>query len=128
MSDKPLQIDMFIGETTDRKPKVGDGSHVLLKERPKYPPVAGMADFEGTGPDGKTCSDCKYYGTVAVETPKPTGLKLIKAEPACAMYAKRTGKPRQAKLAGRLACKCFAESNVVRSWIIKGDGRGPFSW
>lgn len=31
ITHKPMQRDMFTGELTDKKPKSGNGSHVVLK-------------------------------------------------------------------------------------------------
>lgn len=124
----PLQIDMFSGEASDKKPKSGpaDSSHVLLKERPKYPPVRGMAGFEGSGPAGKTCANCCWYGAVHVVTPKPRGSEAVSVQVGCAWTAKLTGRPVLARIAGRCACNHFKEGEPASlGWVIEEDGSGP---
>ena len=67
---KPVQIDLLSGELVLKKPKSGNGSHILLKrEGEEKAAVSGMASWAGSDPEGKYCEDCAFYGSVAVQRP-----------------------------------------------------------
>jgi hypothetical protein len=44
----------------------------------------GMAHWAGSGPDGKTCATCRYFGQVARET----ATKTIMSKDRCKLYTK----------------------------------------
>jgi len=73
----------------------------------------GMAHFAGTGPRGKTCGHCIYWGYSKEygreKTNKETGEKYkpMKAHEGCKKYFLVTGKHGPAIKSALLSCKYF---------------------
>ena len=65
----------------------------------------GMAHFAGTGPRGKTCGHCVFWGYKR-ETGRFNSMKPVKA---CQQYVNLTGKHGPAIKAALLSCKYFEE-------------------
>jgi hypothetical protein len=69
--------------------------------RQRYETPTGMAHFQGTGPAGKTCADCWFYGRVAgrpalnrcgkfYELTRRRGAEVPTVTPSCKFFAART--------------------------------------
>jgi hypothetical protein len=128
---KPSQRDMFTGEISEKPPKRGNGSHIILKpigiEKPTVP---GMADYAGEGPDGKYCRDCSHYGEVAVQRPNGYVEEVGTVEMnrgGCVIYASRMG--HSSVVAAKSielcnACKLFEEPKAgdPRCFVIGPSG------
>jgi hypothetical protein len=71
--------------------------------------VPGMAYFAGTGPSGKTCGDCEYFGSYRTVN-HIDGKKSRKDMPLCCdKYRQMVGKVGEGIKPTILACKYFEE-------------------
>lgn len=121
---RPMQRDLFTGELVTKPIKRGNGRHIKLKSVPgEKPHVAGMASWAGTGPEGKYCRDCDFFGTIKVRNQRDEATaEMIDG---CALYAKRMGHLPMVKknISACNSCDQFKPAvELVRIWLIDHTG------
>lgn len=100
---KPVQIDLLSGEATVKKPKAGNGAHIVLKQTGKEPSVAvGMAHFPGTGPKKKYCRDCEHCRDLWTR-----GKRSRLVTEACAKFEDIMGVVGRGGIGANRSCKYF---------------------
>ena len=90
-------------------------------ERQHAKTYSGMAHFAATGPLGRVCKDCRFYGEAYRQIRNAAGeiMKTQRAKTACGKYTEMTGKvggniPEHAE-----ACKYFEpkEGNIMPTFL-----------
>lgn len=122
---KPMQRDLFTGELVTNKIKRGRGNHIKLTSFPgERPYVPGMASWANTGPVGRYCRDCKYFGNVGLKS--STSTMIEDGFEVCALFVKRMGKHlfpwRDISVCG--SCDKFEAPTKggPRFWMVEANG------